>query len=91
MSYYKEWFFEVKNLVLLTTICQGPKKKGKGFIYFFIYIDTNNWGLKVPGPYQAELFGQISLPQSPRQETFWASAGFEKHRIFNFSPGYGNH
>ena len=36
-----------------------------------MYIDTNNWGLKV------ELFGQISLPQSPRQGTFWASAGFK--------------
>ena len=47
------------------------------FIYLFIYIDTNNSGLKVPGHYQAELFGQISLPQSPRQETFLASAGFE--------------
>ena len=23
------------------------------------------------------LFGQISLPQSPRQETFWESAGFD--------------
>ena len=23
------------------------------------------------------LFGQISLPQSPRQETFWASTGIE--------------
>ena len=23
------------------------------------------------------IFGQISLPQSPRQETFWASVGFE--------------
>ena len=45
--------------------------------YLFFHIDTNNWGLKVPGPYQAELFGQISLTQSPRQETFWASAGFE--------------
>ena len=37
------------------------------FIYLFIYIDT----------YKAELLGQISLPQSPRQETFWASAGLE--------------
>ena len=27
---------------------------------------------------EAELFGQISLLQSPRQETFWASAGFER-------------
>ena len=45
--------------------------------YLFIYIDTNNSGLKVPGHYQAELFGQISLPQSPRQETFWASVRFE--------------
>ena len=47
------------------------------FYLLFIYIDTDNSELKVPGPYQAELFGQISLPQSPRQETFWASAGFE--------------
>ena len=48
------------------------------FVYSpFIYVDTNNWGLKVLGPYESEFFGQISLPQSPRQETFWASAGFE--------------
>ena len=46
-------------------------------MYLFIHIDTNNCGLEVPGPYQAELFGQISLPQSPRQETFWALMGFE--------------
>ena len=42
-----------------------------------IYIGTYEWGLKVRGPYQAEPLGQISLTQSPRQETFWASAGFE--------------
>ena len=31
--------------------------------YLFIYIDTNNWELKIPGLYQAaEVFGQISLP-----------------------------
>ena len=49
------------------------------FIYSisFIHIDTNNWRLKVPGTYQAELFGQIPLPESPRQKTFLASAGFE--------------
>ena len=46
------------------------------FIHF-IHIDTNNLGLKVPGPYYAELFGQLSLPQSPRQETFLPSEGFE--------------
>ena len=40
------------------------------FEILFIYIDTNNSGLKVPGPYQAELLGQTSLPSSPRQETF---------------------
>ena len=40
-------------------------------------MNTNNLGLKVHDPYKAELFGQISQPQSPRQETFWASAGFE--------------
>ena len=33
--------------------------------------------MRVPGPYLAELFGQLSLSQNPRQETFWASAGFE--------------
>ena len=33
--------------------------------------------MKVPGPYEAEVFGQISLPQSSRQETFLPSAGFE--------------
>ena len=33
--------------------------------------------MKVTGSYLAELFGQISLPQSPRYETFWALAGFE--------------
>ena len=48
------------------------------FYLLFIYIDTDNSELKVPGPYQAELFGQISLPKSPGQETFWASAGFER-------------
>ena len=42
-------------------------------IFLFIYMDTNNYGLKV----LAQIFGQISLPQCPRQETFWASAGFE--------------
>ena len=47
------------------------------YSFIYLYIDTNNSGLKVPSHYQAELFGQISLPQSPRQETFWASAGFE--------------
>ena len=37
------------------------------FIYLFIYIDT----------YKAELLGQISLPQIPRQDTFWVLMGFE--------------
>ena len=46
-------------------------------IYLFIYIDTNNSGLKVPGLYQEKILRQISLPQSPRQETFWALVGFE--------------
>ena len=45
--------------------------------FFIIYIDTNNSGLEVPDPYQVELLVQISLPQSPRQVIFWASAGFE--------------
>ena len=47
-------------------------------MYLFIdEKDTENCGLKVPRPYEAQLFGQTFLPQSPRQETFWASAGFE--------------
>ena len=33
--------------------------------------------MKVLGPYYAEIFGQIFLPQSPRQEKFWVLAGFE--------------
>ena len=32
---------------------------------------------KYPAHIKHSFFGQISLPQSPRQETFWASAGFE--------------
>ena len=33
--------------------------------------------MKVTGSYKAELFGQISLSQSPRHETFWALVGLE--------------
>ena len=29
-------------------------------------------------PILSRAFREISLPQSPRQETFWASAGFER-------------
>ena len=47
------------------------------FIFLFINIDTDNSGLEVLGPYQAELFGQIFILKSPRQETLWTSTGFE--------------
>ena len=47
------------------------------YILFIYHIDIDNWGLKVPSLYQSQPFGQISLPQSPRQETLWALTGFE--------------
>ena len=60
------------------------------FYLFIYYITTNTRGLKVPDPYQAELLGHISLLQCPRQETFWASAGFESTEEsinrFGFNP-----
>ena len=37
-------------------------------------MTTEGWKyLEILGPYKAELFGQISLPQNPRQKTFWVS------------------
>ena len=44
------------------------------FFIYFIYVDTNNSGLKVPILSRAF---RANIPQRPRQETFWASVGFE--------------
>ena len=44
--------------------------------YLFIYLSYRYWQLKVESN-QPILSLAYNLPQSPRQETFWASAEFE--------------
>ena len=46
------------------------------FVYFIMEKLTIEMTMKAISPYQA-LSEQLALPQSPRQETFWASAGIE--------------
>ena len=48
-------------------------------IYFLVYIDTDNWDMKVTKTGQAKFFGQIYLLQSHRQKAFCASKETWKH------------
>ena len=62
----------------LCIFCQLLTKKiiNQGFYFFICYIDTDNWGLKVPSPYKTAFRANIPIT-NPRQETFLVSVGFE--------------